>query len=237
VEANEISGQMIAAIHGILQHINPSSLPASRNIMYPYIHYPLSNSWRFESRYEGVPVPYINDLDQIIYWLSTETRPRRLNFRYGDFIKLYGNNSSSVASSPSFDVLITCFFIDTLPISIPEVIKIFSFQMRPDSDNKRIWINVGPLQYHSNASIPYCFEDILSIAESYGFFLLSHKTIETTYCGEEEQTMKPEYYRIPYTVFEFKGIPVSDGGMKEQDSLEVEKIWPIVDFTLVQKWL
>eukprot|EP01038_Epipyxis_sp_PR26KG_P010677 gene10677-14338_t len=216
VEGNECSSAMISAFLTLANKILPnhiingatSSTDNEYNDnfnnntykFYPHLGYSLIDDWDFEKRFIPDMFPYVIDSPQITHWV--EKNPHSINkdytslsVQYGDFIKVYGMSNSH---KERFDCIITCFFIDTAE-NILQYLSIISHILKKDG----LWINSGPLHYHHKNAIAYSYSQLLDIIQLSGFTIVSNRIIETSYCGEEMFSMKPEYYRIPLTVFRF----------------------------------
>lgn len=195
---------------------------------YPRLNYPLNNNWNFAHHFKRINIPFTNNMNDVMSWIKSSAM-NQLTFRYGDFMDCYGNDPTVI--SHKFDAIVTCFFIDTLPIPISETIEILRNNIRRSTSVGGKWINVGPLQYHTGSTIPYSYQDIITIAKGFGFHVIKESVVEETYCGEEEAMMKPEYYRMPFTVFQFNEED-DEEEEEEEDEEEDDMIWPTVDFIL-----
>jgi carnosine N-methyltransferase len=78
----------------------------------------------------------------------------------GDFTKEFVNKTAH------YDALVTFFFIDTAKNAM-DYLNTISKVLKPDG----VWINLGPLLY-SEAWVEFSLEDLLTIAEAYGFEFL-----------------------------------------------------------------
>ena len=67
--------------------------------------------------------------------------------------------------------------------------------------NNGIWINLGPLHYHSTSTIKYSYSQFLEILTILGFEVLSQNKIEGPYGCDKTFNMKPDYYIVPFDVF------------------------------------
>jgi carnosine N-methyltransferase len=97
----------------------------------------------------------------------------------------------------SFDVVVTCFFIDTA-VDVVDYIDVIAHVLKEGG----LWLNAGPLHYHSKQSVPYSHSQLVEIVRQSGFDVVSRTVIpSTSYCGEEGLSMRTEYYDVPLDVF------------------------------------
>lgn len=160
---------------------------------FPHLHFPLQDDWDLEQKLRNVSIPYIED-SEIKDSTSVKSAIDRITLQYGDFVGVYGSFTS--VHEARFDIVVTCFFIDT-GRSILEYIEVIKFVLKAGG----IWINVGPLHYHNPQAVPYSYRDVLSIVQLLGFELLKEEKLIMSYCGEEYVSMKPEMYNTPIAAF------------------------------------
>ncbi|KAJ6846566.1 carnosine N-methyltransferase-like [Iris pallida] len=117
----------------------------------------------------------------------------------GDFVEVYND----VNQEASWDVVVTCFFLDTAH-NIVEYIEIISKIVRDGG----VWINLGPLLYHfadtygpdDDMSVEISLEDLKNIAFHYGFELEMEKIVETTYTANPRSMMRNHYFAAFWTM-------------------------------------
>ena len=224
VEANECSGVMLTAMNSLFNHIliqDTTDSNAGGDIVhgqrpqyefYPKLYYALADDWAFSSRFNSERID-LADLSHIQKWLRYQQSLRSspdisvnldtseevsnnggsLTVQSGDFVSLY---SSSHAVN-SFDIVVTSFFIDTVLDSLLIYITNIYRVLKPSG----FWINTGPLHYHRAGGVPYSFEHVEELIILTGFEVIESRIIETDYCGEYMSVMKPEFYRIPLTIY------------------------------------
>lgn len=61
----------------------------------------------------------------------------------GDFLQLYGHDTDPISNNQKWDVIVTCFFIDTAANILTYIRRIVKI-LKPNG----IWVNLGPLLYH-----------------------------------------------------------------------------------------
>lgn len=196
---------MIRVIHSLLTDIIPSR---ENSVFYPYLHFNPTDEWDHNFRLRHSLFPS-SDTFHISKWLNhfinsarncSNLCTSRLTIQSGDFLSVYSPQSS--ISTPrgytenSFDGIVTSFFLDTGTDLIDYLLTLHHL-LRPGG----IWVNSGPLHYHSVTNTPYSYTVVQKVIQSLGFISLESSTIESTYCGEEEYLMKPEYYRYPLEVW------------------------------------
>ncbi|XP_059451957.1 uncharacterized protein LOC132182667 isoform X2 [Corylus avellana] len=116
----------------------------------------------------------------------------------GDFVEVYSDPSQVGV----WDVVVTCFFIDTAH-NIIEYIEIISKILKDGG----VWINMGPLLYHfadmygqDEMSVELSLEDLKKVALQYGFQFEKENTIETTYTTNPRSMMQNRYFAAFWTM-------------------------------------
>lgn len=216
MEANECSGAMVCAINTILNAILPNYSNSSERSseecvvdtegkeenasqnwsFYPRLMYQMSDEWDFKNRFVSQTLPGGSDADHIIRWLNknrAEGQKSSLDVQLGDFSKLY----SSSDKTNRFDGVVTSFFIDTAA----ESVLVYLSNLYNVLKDGGYWVNAGPLHYHKATNVPYSHAYLQEIISTCGFELLESQTVYTDYCGEEDVTMRPEYYKIPVSIY------------------------------------
>lgn len=141
VEANEVSLAMAAGAFHLFQK-------ASSFAIYPFATDFFVNEVNSKLRFQSVIVnPPMG---------SSEGH---LSYTIGDFVRIYGSHQSS-----SYDVVITCFFLDTAT-NVLEYLAILSNILRKGGQ----WINVGPLQWHANAHLHPAADELKELISIFGF--------------------------------------------------------------------
>ncbi|GAX15989.1 hypothetical protein FisN_22Hh155 [Fistulifera solaris] len=148
VEALESSVGMAAAAASILQR-------KQSGMIHPYSSDQLSNEVNSSQRYLRVQYPDVDDLS---------TKQGHLSYTVADFLSLNGvvNNQSK------FDVVVTCFFLDTAS-NVLEYITMITKLLRPKGG---MWVNVGPLQWHQKSQIRFSADELYNIIEEVGFQIM-----------------------------------------------------------------
>jgi carnosine N-methyltransferase len=105
--------------------------------------------------------------------------PKHVNFSMagGDFVQIYSEKDQL----NSWDVIVTCFFLDTAH-NVCEYVDVIKGALTMGG----IWINLGPLQYHfedhyAELSVEPDLELVLRIIESSGFKIQKSDMRETAY--------------------------------------------------------
>ncbi len=163
---------------------------------YPYLNYPLQDDWDFDQRFDDAQLPFTQDSPLIAQFFSNniEQSHSLLSVQYGNFVDVYGSNDDYRAK---FDVVVTCFFIDTAS-NVYEYLAVIAHVLKLGG----VWINAGPLHYHRSA-IPYSFKHLLRVISAGGFDSLHSSTVQASYCGDDHISMKPEMYNVPLTAFRY----------------------------------
>ncbi|KAL8153757.1 hypothetical protein V2J09_011517 [Rumex salicifolius] len=117
----------------------------------------------------------------------------------GDFVEVYSDPDQGGA----WDVVVTCFFIDTAH-NVVEYIEVI-WNILKDGG---VWINLGPLLYHfadmycqdNEMSIELSLEDVKKVALQIGFELEKETTIKTTYTTNPRSMMQNWYNAAFWTM-------------------------------------
>lgn len=163
VEANECSLTMAAAANQILNE-------KVRGSFHPFTFDYFVNEINPERRYEKLYFPdceFISSFSNLTFNNENNDTNNKsisneggkwgeLSYTIGDFVEIY----TTPERRNSFDVLVTCFFIDTAT-NIYEYLATIQHLLRHEG----IWINVGPVQWHRNALIRPSVEDLRFMIE------------------------------------------------------------------------
>ena len=90
-----------------------------------------------------------------------------------------------------FDVLVTSFFLDTIPGSITRALTIIADLLPPGG----YWVNYGPLLYRSDEYPKLSWEEIVALLPSRGLEVVkSEHVIHAQYCERTEDSLHPTVY-------------------------------------------
>lgn len=211
VEAMESSIAMAAAAHSIImammhlhlceksQHKQPTS---SCYTLHPYAADSFSNEIDSEQRYQTVSIPDVENIPDACRFSSNQNR--RLSYTIAEFhpdIMIHNHNT--------YSCVVSCFFIDTATNIYEYLHTIWDVLV----DNG-IWINVGPLQWHSNSLIPVSVQELRMILQQFhrdggddgGTFRILHWSIDQTSIPyrddrQHQSTSRyDEYYPLRFVV-------------------------------------
>lgn len=213
-QGNELNYHMLLASNFILNHCQF----ANHFSMFPFLH-KWSNLTKRVNQIRPIMIPDINPL--CIYEMESSNPQipysELMSMAAGSFVDLYGPvDSTSSLNVPadtaadefrldnkgSFDVVVTCFFLDTAS-NIIDYIKSIHYCLKPHG----IWINFGPFLWHFedddniytvhkklNANgikkaipepmkgLELSREDLINLIEKMGFCFEKHELdIESTY--------------------------------------------------------
>ncbi|GAV80111.1 N2227 domain-containing protein [Cephalotus follicularis] len=184
-QGNEFSYYMMICSSFILNHTQT----AGEWTIYPWIH-SNCNSLSDGDQLRSISVPDIHPASAGI----TEG----FSMCGGDFVEVYSDPSQVGV----WDVVVTCFFIDTAH-NIVEYIEIISRILKDGG----VWINLGPLLYHfadmygpDEMSVELSLEDVKRVALHYGFQFEKENTIETTYTANPRSMMQNRYNAAFWTM-------------------------------------
>jgi N2227-like protein len=158
VEANELSLIMTTAAYHLFYTFSKSFT------IHPFLSDFFMNEVQSDSRYDAITIFPPSSLSIV--------RPPKghLSYTIGDFTTIYAFKDVSML----YDVVITCFFLDTAS-NVLEYIANISNILRSGGQ----WINVGPLQWHSNAKIHPAANELQQLIILAGF-QITHWSIDTT---------------------------------------------------------
>ena len=174
----------------------------------------MSDEWDFKNRFSPQTLPGGSDAEHIRKWLSREEGPKGgLDIQFGDFSKLYSGSEKRNL----FDGVVTSFFIDTAAESVLVYLSNIYHVLKDGG----YWLNAGPLHYHKATNVPYSHAYLQKIINVSGFEILESQMVHTDYCGEEDVTMRPEYYKIPVSVYRKKINPMGQSEALDVRTIEV----------------
>jgi len=195
VETNEVSNIMVAALAGVVRSLSEKqqSQQTSKYAFYPYLSSPMMDEWSYDFRVREVHLAG-EDANHLVEWLSRGDGSHPITVQMGDFIQVYSDSKYA----ESFDCVVTSFFIDC-SLDILRTVALISQILVPGG----VWINTGPLHYHSNNTITPFSHDLLQEIICAGGFAVEHEERigPLSYSGEEAYSMKPEVYVVPLSVY------------------------------------
>lgn len=212
-----------------INSLSKESNNETRYKFYPHLNFPLNNDWDFEARLNPVLFPSSDSIEASKWAYNNKNGENSSNFviQLGSFVDIY----KGCENHQKFDIIITCFFIDTA-VDIYDYIYTIINILKVGG----IWINAGPLHYHSHLSIKYSYKQIIEILKELGFNLIKHSLIEGSYCGDESISMKPEYYSIPIDIFRLEQIDDDNDeiNIEEEINNKNEKnVWRSTNFQVL----
>lgn len=158
-----------------------------QHIIYPFIENPNNINGSYDNL-RGIPIPDVAPCEVM-------TNDTDFSMCAGEFIEIYANQKSS------WDVIASCFFLDTAPNIISYLECIYDI-LKPNG----YLINVGPLLYHwSNGddsdirykiSIELSYEEIKMVLEKIGFKIIRENIFTTSYTSNKLSLMKTCYNAV-----------------------------------------
>lgn len=170
--------------------------------IYPHIDQ-VANVWRFRDQCRKITFPDV----------YPRNLPESANFTMiaGDFLDVY-------TDADSWDVVVTCFFIDTAK-------NIFDYlaAMAKIIPYGGYWINMGPLLYHfeemNEASVELTYEELRAIIPQYGFdFVHEDLGVSCTYSRNELSMLQMAYNSV---FFVCKRVQRSQHGFRNVQSSQM----------------
>ena len=149
VDANECSLIMSTAAYNIFNQ-------QASGVVHPFCYDSMANEINPTKRYDGINYPGIE------INLSNQQQGK-LSYTIGDFVGAYLIPSKQ----STFDVVVTCFFIDTAT-NFFEYLHVIKHVLRTGGH----WVNYGPLQWHGNALITPSVFELKEIIQKSGFEIL-----------------------------------------------------------------
>lgn len=206
VEANELSLCMSVVAHKFLHH------EMEKGVVHPFALDFFINEVKTADRYQAVAYPDLEN-DFIKHLVSQKKSPMGyLSYTVGDFTEIY---SQPVVRS-SFGAVVTCFFIDTAT-NILEYLLVIRNALKSGG----IWVNVGPLQWHSNAVLHPSGDELRLMIESLGFSVLSWSVDKEAINYRHDDTKED----TRYTKFEgYKPLRFVVKRIPKVDSLKIENV-------------
>lgn len=172
-QGNEFSYHMLLASNLLLNQTKE----INQFTIYPYID-AVANVWRFRDQCRKITIPDV----------YPRSLPSNSNFSMtaGDFLEVY-------TTPDSWDVVVTCFFIDTAK-------NVFDYLTTLSTivPTGGYWINLGPLLYHfedmAEASIELTYEELRAIIPQFGFeFVEERLGVSSTYARNELSMLQMAY--------------------------------------------
>lgn len=155
VEANEVSLTMAAVAYHLFQKKHSKTFT-----LHPFVTDFFMNEVNSQLRYQVVTIEPPMERRMI---------KGHLSYTLGDFVQLYG----SPQSDSTHDVVITCFFLDTAT-NVFDYLAVVSNVLTMGGQ----WINIGPLQWHSNAHLHLAADELKELIPIFGF-RIDHWSIDT----------------------------------------------------------
>ncbi|GEM09728.1 UPF0586 protein C9orf41-like protein [Rhodotorula toruloides] len=174
-QANEFSLHMLIASSFIL---NNCTTP-DEFTLHPYLH-SFSNIRSREDLLAPCLIPDVAPSD-------IAGGEAEFSFAAGDFLEVYGD------SPGSWDVCVTCFFLDTAR-NVVQYLETIHGLLKPTG----MWINLGPTLWHFEAdrdssSLELPLEDVKTLARKVGFELWDEREIKTCYTTNPLSMLRHEY--------------------------------------------
>ncbi|RUP42673.1 N2227-like protein [Jimgerdemannia flammicorona] len=163
--------------------------------IYPFIH-SFSNIRRSADQLRPVMIPDV---------LPGDLPPgAAFSMVAGDFLDVYGQGKENfvallrscflVSAAPErWDVVVTCYFIDTAK-NIMEYMEVIRRALKPGG----VWINIGPLLYHfenspGEFSIELSLEEVKDVACKLGFRFETESMVAATYTSNPDTMLRYQY--------------------------------------------
>jgi carnosine N-methyltransferase len=183
-QGNEFSLFMLLPSEWIL---NSGPKPGEKTI-YPWI-LPFSNHLSVEDQTRPVLIPDITP--------TAPTTGGSMSMTAGDFLSVY-------TEPESWNVIVTCFFLDTAK-NVVEYIRRINQLLVPGGT----WINHGPLLYHfegsAEQSIELSMEEICRVIQGFGLEIMQEARYDCPYT-QDSLSMHQTVYQTHFMVIHKKGL-------------------------------
>jgi hypothetical protein len=197
VEANDVSISMAAVASKLWNNL----AARSRNL-HPFCFDFLVNEVDSGSRYDSVAFPDIN-----------VSPGERLSYTLGDFVTTYGSNQRK----DHYGAVVTCFFIDTAT-NIYEYLAVISSALCSGG----LWVNVGPVQWHTNAIVQPSGTELKMLVEGFGFEVLTWSVDTEGVNYRHDEDHKTRYTKAEaYLPIRFVARKQNAGGDGQKDAAQV----------------
>jgi len=176
-QGNEFSYFMLLCHNVIVNELDQNEVT-----IYPYIHQ-VTNQWSFEKQARGVKIPSVDP--RII--MQTRKSPLDYSICAGDFTEIYKEPAS-------FDVIASCFFLDTAK-NVLEYLKVITYILKPGGH----LVNLGPLLYHfedsnTDPSIELTYEELRSVLPHFGLKMIKEERgLKATYTRNCDSMLRMHY--------------------------------------------
>ncbi|ODQ78299.1 hypothetical protein BABINDRAFT_162947 [Babjeviella inositovora NRRL Y-12698] len=213
-QGNEFSYHMLLASNFILNH----TYVAHHYSIFPFLH-KFSHTAKRNSQLRPVTVPdfRVGDVSELNRTYPDIPVGDLMSMTAGSFVDLYGppglalsETYSADATAASFrtenaaswDVVATCFFLDTAA-NVIDYVRSIHYCLRAGGT----WVNFGPLLWHheddeedTDKGLELSCEDLLELVVSMGFEFIKHENgIETTY-GCDSRSLGKWVYECEFWV-------------------------------------
>ncbi|KAI8096286.1 N2227-like protein-domain-containing protein [Halteromyces radiatus] len=182
-QGNEFTFYMLLASNFLLNNIEKER----QYEIYPFVH-SFSNLPTAASQLQPIRIPDV----------VPGNLPSTVDFSMvaGDFLEVYGEESDNQGA---WDVVVTCFFIDTARNIIKYLEVIHSILKQGGT-----WINIGPLLYHfedtpGESSVELSLDQIKRVAQEMGFEFKKESMIDTTYTSNPDSMLTYLYHSAFWT--------------------------------------
>ena len=158
VQANELSLVMSTVAYHFLNG------NVDKSYVHPFAFDFLINEVTASDRYQKIE--FSNSIDDEFVSSLGGIQKGSLSYTIGDFVEVYSQREQR----GTYGSIVTCFFIDTAS-NIYEYLLVIRNALKGGGR----WINVGPLQWHSNAKLHPSGDELQNIIKSMGFRIESWK--------------------------------------------------------------
>lgn len=185
-EGNEFSYFMLLCSHMIINKLKQDAVT-----IYPYADQN-TNQWSPAEQSRPIKIPHVDP------YTDCETKfKKRLDYSIvaGDFTEVYKQKAS-------FDVVVSCFFLDTAK-NILQYLKVISHILRPGG----YLVNLGPLLYHfadddtKDPSIELTYEELKSVIPSFGLKMIREQLgVKCPYTSNIKSMLQMHYDCVCFTL-------------------------------------
>lgn len=190
-QGNEFSYYMLLAAYYILNNMNETNI----DTIHPFVH-DMKNLVSDKHQLLSIQIPDINPAS-----LPTGAQ---FSMVAGDFMEVF-------ADSEPWDVVVTCFFIDTAH-DILEYLELIASKLKVGGH----WINFGPLLYHysdmgpDEISIDLTWEQVRAALPALGFEMIEEKIDQISTYTSNPHSMLQQHYKCVFNTCVRKDMTVTN---------------------------
>jgi len=176
-QGNEFSYFMLLCHNVIVNQLGQNEVT-----IYPYVDQ-VTNQWSFEKQSRAIRIPNVDPR------IIMQNKRGQLDYSIcaGDFTEIYKDPAS-------FDVVASCFFLDTAK-NVMEYLKVITYILKPGGH----LVNLGPLLYHfedsnTDPSVELTYEELKGCLPHFGLKMIKEeKGLKAAYTRNAASMLRMHY--------------------------------------------